>query len=318
MIETAADPGEVLLENMTITNLNENEKEFFIYKRDIKGVGGGNVPIFAEEGIEKTGFEVTEWVSFEQNSFVLGAGESIDFPVTITIPKDATPGSHFGGIFVSVEPPKLREIGAGVGYEVASILSIRIAGDVIDAARIRSFSTNKLFYGTKNVDFIAQIENQGNILIRPRGPITITNMFGGKPEIFTVNDNLAGVFPGATRALEFSWDDGGLGFGRYEAILALVYYGDKGQKTIDSSLIFWIFPMKIILPILIGFVVLILAGYIFTRMYVRGIVSRTSYGRHIAPQRYRKQVGMSRFMFVTITLFVVLTLFAIILFVFLA
>ncbi len=301
-IERLSNPGETFVEELKITNVSGVDKEYFIYKRDIQGVEEGGVPVFAEEGAERTGFEMSDWVTLQTDPLTVRAGETITFPLTVAVPDNATPGSHFAGIFVSVEAPKMREIGAGVGYEVASILSIRINGDVVDDARIRSFSTDKLFYSSKNVKFTAKIENQGNILIRPRGPLTITSMLGGKPETILVNDTLAGVFPNTIRELNFDWNSEGIGFGRYEAVLALSYDADGGQKTIDSTLVFWIFPTKVIVPILIGFVSILVLGYLLTRYYINQAVMRAAGGRRISTYRYRKQVGISRFTFVFVTI----------------
>jgi hypothetical protein len=301
-IEDGAEPGQVITKELSVTNVSDTDKVYYVYKRDIIGVEEGGVPVFADDGAEKTGFEITEWISFSSETIEIKAGETVSFPITISVPNTASPGSHFGGVFVSQEAPKLRQIGAGVGYEVGSILSLRVAGDVVDDARIRSFSTDKLFYGNKNVAFTAKIENQGNILIRPRGPLEIKSMFGGDPVLLSVNESLAGVFPGTVRELNFSWNEEGLGFGRYEAILALVYDADQGQKTIDASLVFWIFPIKVMLPIVGGFVALLLIGYFLTRYYVNQAVLRAQGSRKIVSSRYRRQVGISRLTFVFVAI----------------
>jgi hypothetical protein len=312
-IEDLADPGATLVEEIQVTNVSGEDKEYYVYKRDIIGVEEGGSPIFAEDVAEKTSFEISEWISFQAERIAVRAGETVILPVIITVPADASPGSHFGGVFVSAEPPKLREMGAGVGYEVAAIVSIRISGDVIDDARIRSFSTDKLFYSTKNVKFSAKLENQGNILIRPRGPLEIKSSLGGDAHMLTVNESLAGVFPGTVREINFEWNDEGIGFGRYEAILALSYEGDGGQKTIDASLVFWVFPLKIILPILFGFLGILLIGYLLTRYYIHQAVMRAQGTRRISTYRYRRQVGISRFTFVFVSIMGALVVFLIIL-----
>lgn len=317
-VEEPADPGDTITETLEITNESGEDKEYYIYKKDIIGVEEGGVPIFAQENVEKTGYEISEWVEIATDPIKIPAYGKFEIPFTIHVPDTASPGSHFGGIFVSVEPPKLRETGAGVGYEVATILSIRISGDIIDDARIRSFSTDKLFYGSKHVKFDAKVENRGNILIRPYGPLTITSMFGGKPVNISINDSLAGVFPGTVRDLEFSWDEEGLGFGRYEAVLALLYEGKEGQKTIDASLVFWVFPGKVMLGVLGGFLAILLGGYFLTRFYINQAVMRAAGGRRLSPQRYRKQVGVSRFTFVMVALLILIVLFLIVLLIFFA
>lgn len=317
-IEDLAEPGETLDVELTITNLNSEDTQFFLYTREIKGVEDGGTPVFADPGAEVTGYEITEWIEFGTSSVVIPADSDFILPVRINVPVDATPGSHFGGIFVSREAPRLRQIGAGVGYEVAAIVSIRVAGDVVDDARIRSFSTDKLIHGSKDVTFITRVENQGNILIRPRGPLVITNMLGQEVETITVNDNLAGVFPGTTREITADWSDESLGFGRYEAILALAYDGDNGRKTINASLSFWVLPSQIIIPILVTSVVVGGLGYFLLRLYVRNTIARVSGGQRLVQQRYRRRTGMSRFTFVFVSLLTVMVIFMIFLLILLA
>ena len=315
-IEEPADPGTIISKTLKVTNESDADKEYYIYKKNIKGVEDGGVPVFSDEMGEKTGYEITEWIEIQSEPIKVSAHQTVDLPFIINVPVTATPGSHFGGIFVSAEPPKLREIGAGVGYEVAVVVSIRISGDIIDTARVRSFSTDKLLYSGKHVEFTAKIENQGNILIRPRGPVSITNMFGSKPEVIMVNESLAGVFPGTMRDLVFNWDSEELGFGRYEAILALAYDGENGQKTIDATLIFWIFPIKIMFTILGVFLGIILVGYFLTKYYINQAIIRAAGGRRITTQRYRKQVGISRFTFVFVVLMIVFVLFLLVMLIF--
>lgn len=315
-IEEAADPGSSLTQTLKVTNESNVDKEYFLYTKNIRGVNAGGAPLFAEEGSEETGFELTDWLIIQTEPLTVPAFSSVEIPVTINVPVDATPGSHFGGIFVSVEPPKLREIGAGVGYEVASIISIRISGDIIDTARVRSFSTDKLLYGTKEVQFTARIENQGNILIRPRGPLTITSVFGGKPEVMTVNENLAGVFPGTARDINFTWSSDGFGFGKYEAVLALAYDGKDGQKTIDATVIFWVFPIKVMAGILFAIVTVVFLGYVLTRYYINQAIMRSAGGHRIVPTRYRRQVGVSRFAFIATAILATLILFLLVVLIF--
>ena len=308
-IEESANPGDTLNQVLKVTNESDTDKEYFIYKKNIRGVDNGGVPLFSEENSDKTGFEITDWLEFQSEPLKVPANSSIDLPIVIRVPEGASPGSHFGGIFISMEPPKLREIGAGVGYEVASIVSIRISGDIIDTARIRSLSTDKLLYGTKYVKFLAKIENQGNIMIRPRGPLTITSVFGGKPGVVNVNETLMGVFPGTMRDIDFVWSADGLGFGKYEAVLALSYDGKDGQKTIDATAVFWVFPIKVMVTILGIVIVIGVLGYIFTRYYINQAIMRSAGGHRIVPTRYRRQVGISRFAFVMTALLAVLILF---------
>ncbi|MEZ4200032.1 MAG: DUF916 domain-containing protein [Candidatus Paceibacterota bacterium] len=201
------DPGEQLQEVIRVTNLSDREETYYLSVRDISGVRDNGTPIYAKENTEQTGFELSEWVTLESGELTLASGEERAVGVIVNIPENATPGSHFGGIFVSAVPPEPTTVGAGVGFEVANIVHIRIAGDVVESAQIRTFATDQLFYSTPEVEFSARVENKGNVLVRPYGPLEVYNMLGNRVYSETFNENLGGVFPGTIRDFKFMWSD---------------------------------------------------------------------------------------------------------------
>lgn len=311
LIEKGANPGDQIDESITVTNLSDQEQTYYLILKDITTVAEGGRPVYADPGLEKTGFELTEWLNLETEEITLLPGEKREVGVVIDVPDDASPGSHFGGIFISMQPPRLRQVGASVGYEVANIVSIRISGDVTESALIRSFKTNKLVYGETNVQFSAEIENKGNVLVRPIGPVTVQNMFGKEVARMTLNESKSGIFPYTNRQFAITWKDENIGFGRYQASLAMSY-GDLGrQATIVSSASFWILPMNIITPALIILGVLLLTTYIAVRMYIRRTVASMSGGRRLV--RKRRKGGTSTLLLIAIVMLVVTALFLIVL-----
>lgn len=311
-IENGANPGETQKHLVSVTNLSGVSQTYYFYLRDIVAVEDGGVPVFAVEGEEKTGYELSTWLTLSATEMTLAPGEQRDVEVTIAVPSNATPGSHFGGFVVSMQPPRLRSTGASVGYEVANIISIRIAGDVVEDAQIRSFSTGNFIYGKPKIDFSARVENKGSVLLRPFGPLEIYNMFGKRVSMITLNETRAGIFPFSERIFNVVWESDGGGFGRYEAILSMVY-GEQGrQSTISSTTSFWILPLNIILPALGALLFLLLVTYISVRMYIKSklrSVNQTS--RRIV--RSRKQTGTSALLLVLIVMLSVTALFLLIL-----
>lgn len=312
-IEESLDPGETKRYTVNISNLSESDQTYYLYVRNIVGVTGGGVPEYAREGAEKTGFELSEWVALDVSELVVPVGAQAPLSFTINVPESASPGSHFGAIFVSVEPPRMRNTGAAVGYEVANIISIRVAGDAVEKAEIRQFSTDRYLYGSTDITFALRIENLGNTLVRPVGPLQITNMFGKQVALLTFNDSLAGVFPGVVREFSFNWKDEGFGFGRYEARVSPVY-GEQGRKnTISSTVIFWVLPMNIIAPALGILAVLLLSVYFGVRLYVRRTMAMMGVGatrRIVRTQRKTNPVFFMTFMamLATTVLFVLILL----------
>ena len=314
IIEKPALPAQVMNEVVSVRNLSSVTQTYYLFTRDIVGVEGNSTPIFAEEGQEKTGYEMSEWIALGATEINLKAGEEVPIPITITVPEFVTPGSHFAGIFVSMDPPKMRSTGASVAYQVANIVSIRVAGEVVEKAEIRQFSTGNYIYGKPLIDFEARIENKGSTLVRPIGPLEVFNMFGKRVALLTFNESQGAVFPGVTRTFNIIWDDAGPGFGRYEAILALAY-GERGrQATISSTVTFWILPANIILPALGVLAFLLLITFISVKLYVhRKLQYAEMGGRRRVVRHKRVSGGMSAMLLVLVVMLAVTALFLLIL-----
>jgi len=310
MIEELIEPGVTETFTVGISNLSTVEQTYYLYTRDIVSATDEGVPVFATEGIERTEFELRQWITLGTDSFILAPNEEFSLPVTISVPQSASPGTHFGGVFISVEPPEMRSSGAAVGYEVANIIAIRVAGEATEKASIRQFSTENYVYGSPEVNFNVKIENTGNTLIRPSGPLTIKNMFGTTVGELLFNEQLGGVFPGNTREFDFSWSGEPPGFGRYEARVSPVFGEVGAYQTLSSTVTFWIMPMNIILPALGILAALLLVTFGIARLYIRRTLAQYSgVGTTRRITRRRKGGGGSAFLLVSIVMVLVTVLF---------
>jgi hypothetical protein len=319
LIEEAIEPGETVTTAISVRNLSEQEETYFLFARDIEGVADNGRPIFVADDFLPTEFNLSQWITVTQVEVTLDPGEEVTIPVAITVPENAPPGGHFAGIFGSLEPPasEVLGVGAGVGYRVGNIINVRVAGDIVEEAAIRTFQTSQLVYGEKDVTFTARIENSGNVLVRPTGPLSVTNMLGDTVAELVLNDTQAGVFPGTIRPIDANWNGDGLGFGRYVAEVALVY-GVQGeaQYSTTANTTFWIIPWEIIRPLLIVLGVLALVSYFLVRYYINQQVRKLSGGRRLI--RTTGQVGPSPLvlagivmLFMTaVVLFILLLIFA--------
>ncbi len=278
IINERVEPGEVKQFSIEVSNLSGVDQTFYLSKRDIVGVREGGVPIFADQYSEKTGFELSEWVTLDRTEVFIPADGTENINFLMEVPDTVTPGSHFGGVIISVEPPELSESGASIGYEVANIITVRVAGEANDKANIRQFSTNQYVYAKSDVDFTVRIENEGNTLVTPVGIIEVYNMFGSKVAMLNFNETSAGVYPKTAqseglRSYTQNWKGEGVGFGRYESVVT-VTYGEEGRKNnLSSTVTFWVLPMNIIGPALAVLIVLFLIIYVGIRSYVRRSVA---------------------------------------------
>ena len=253
---------------------------------------------------------MSDWIKLPVGQITIGPGASERVVFTMEVPTDASPGSHFGSIFISVDPPEIEKSGAAVGYKVDNIIIARVSGDAIDSANIRQFATKRYFHSSKNVDFSVRIENLGNVLVRPVGPVEITNMLGQKIDTFVFNEEQASVFPGKVREYSFNWTGEGTGFGRYEALVSTVYGDNGAKKTLSSTVSFWILPMNIILPALGGLALLLLITFIFVKLYIRRTLAHLSHGQGRIVRKRRKQ-GLPATLLLTVVMLTVTAVFMI-------
>ncbi len=278
VIEDRASPGETYNFTVRVTNISNSEKTFYLSAQDITGLTDEGQPIFSNE-TEITPYELSSWVQLPDSQITLAPNEARSVPFVIRVPLNATPGAHFGGVFLDSRPPKQRTTGAAVGMKVGSIINLRINGEVIEEAQLREFSTGNIVYGSASaVDFNTRIANLGNVLIRPHGLIEITDMRGSKVGVVKVNDTGAGVFPETDKTFAEVWEYDGVAFGRYQAIVSLVY-GEDGRKTISAATSFWVLPIKPILTVLGTIFAALLVLYVLVRSYIAKKIREMSGGR---------------------------------------
>lgn len=267
IIEQRVNPGETFRSSFTAKNIGGAEKTFYIVIRNISGLNDAGRPIFAE-GEALTGYELSSWITVTSDSFVIGANQEMTVPFSVKVPVEATPGGHFGGIFLLSKPVAPGQTGTGIGYEVGMVLSLRIAGNTVEEAQIRQFAADRDVYGSPSAKFAIRIENLGNVLVRPHGVVEVTDFFGKKVATIRINDIKAAVFPKTVRQYDAEWAGTWYSFGRHQATLSLVY-GDDSRKTISSTLSFWVLPLKIILPALGGILAFILIVTIVVNLHIK-------------------------------------------------
>jgi hypothetical protein len=266
LFEQVVNPGDRFSSTLKVTNPGSVSRTFSFGVEDISGVDPSSQPIFTTSSVPEYG--VSNWVSLDQTSVAIPAGGTVSIPFTIEVPKNAGPGGHYGAIFASYEGVHPGSNGAGLGYEVGSLIELRIAGNANEQASLTEFSTDSGFYQSPSVTFKTTIANNGNVLLQPRGPIDVTNMFGQKVGTIIVNDQGASIFPGSSRSFSTIWNGSGFAFGQFTAVVTL-NYGDTENKTLSSATSFWVVPVVPIIVVLASIIFFILIFFWSIKKYVR-------------------------------------------------
>ncbi len=252
VIEISANPGDPPIENVVrITNGSEVPVEITSKAVNFTAAGEEGEPELTEES---TSFSLAQWVSITPEAYGLAPKESQDFKVTVTVPADAEPGGHFGAVQFKGLPPKDPSGNTQIGQEfnVAPLILVSVAGDIKEEANIETFKAAKSFWTNWTDDdpimLETRIKNSGNVHFKPRGTVTIKNMFG--KEVTKIPLTESNVLPDSIRKIETIWKDPGFAVGRYSAEVSFVYGADDTILTAQTNFI--VFPYKTVLPALAG------------------------------------------------------------------
>lgn len=301
LVEDQVLPGATVSYTLRIENKGDTIEQLYPRLYDVSGISRDGQPEFAKQG-ESTPHMLSGWVTFDNDLVVIPPQGSATLRFTVHVPDDASPGAHVGSVALSREAPTDVKQGTGVGYEVRSIVSLRIAGDVIERTKIKEFFTSQVFFTSADVLFTTTILNEGNVFARPKGFIDIKNMFGTRVDSLPVNDGGASAFPNSERAYTTPWKSDKFHIGKYTAELTLTVEGATGFTSLLSSVEFWVIPTHIVLPALGGLLATLIVFWVILRLYIRAQIRRATGGRSSA--RAREATSLSRLSVVVIGLLI--------------
>jgi hypothetical protein len=281
LLERQMDKGQTLNEIIDAVNTTNRTLPVDISVMDFIPVGDNGQQQYLDPGQGDPHFSLSSWISIKNNpKQVLKPNERTEVNFSITAPQNADNGSHWGAVMFSFQGPAVSGSAVQVTQKIGAIVLIKL-GKAQEDGRITNFQTDKNFYEYSPVRFLTSFNNTGNVHVKPRGAITITNSFGKKVGSVLVNENANNVLPQSSRTFESMWKDK-FAFGKYTADVQLVF-GDSGT-VVSAETNFWVIPWKLTIGLgLLLFIVLIILIQ-GLKIYNRWLINK-AYG---ARSRYKK------------------------------
>lgn len=249
LFQIEAVPGQSWQSAIKVINTNSFPLTVYANPVDFEPVGesgqGRFLPILNEETQNGT---LASWINVAGEVFTIAPEESFDIPFSVAVPADAPPGGHFAAILIGTKPPDTSsELAVRTSQVVTSLLFLRVAGDINEAASIREFSVARTIVTKPKADFSFRFENSGNVHIQPQGDITIFNMWGKERGTIPINhqSRFGNVLPGSIRKFDFSWEGERAisDIGKYTAVIT-VTYGTDSRQNASQEVTFWFIPLK--------------------------------------------------------------------------
>jgi dihydroorotate dehydrogenase (fumarate) len=261
-----AAPGQQVSDCYRVENTGSAAQTVTVYATDAFNTEGGD---FALLDAAAAPTDAGGWVALEDGSarmqFDLGAGESRPVRFTLTVPADAGPGDHAGGLIVSAQTPSDQIL---VDRRVGTRMYVRVPGELQSLLNITGMtatynpSLNPLD-GTANVTLT--VTNQGNIALAPTLVLVAKSFFGSDLSERRL-ENLDELLPGASRTVTYELGPVGQ-FVYVNAAASLYSRGDQTGATseappapqVDREAGIWAVPWILVgILLLVGLIVLYL------------------------------------------------------------
>ncbi|NTU98488.1 hypothetical protein HGA64_00560 [Candidatus Falkowbacteria bacterium] len=279
------EPGGTWASEVKVINNNAYPVTVYAQALDFKSGNNGGVEFIKADNASAGGGFFSNNINLTKEPIEIPAFGSQEVPFIITLPPDVGPGGHYAAILVGSEQTQGQGTGSTVKVtsKLASLLLVRVAGEVVEKGDVKEFSVKSFFAKNGKSDFVVRFGNDGNVHLRPEGEIKISNVFGKTLDIIPINQRseFGNVLPVSERKWDFSWEskDGLLNLGLLKADLIL-NFGDTAVQSRSRSLRFWTIDQKttfVALGVIVGIFILFV---LLLRYYIHRSVA--SVGRDIA------------------------------------
>lgn len=270
----SGNPGQTVHLTIKLRDISKSDLIVSGEVNDFVAAGEDGTPkILLKNDDNDNPYSLRKWVSAVP-TFRMSAGHIQNLPVTITIPANAAPGGHYGVIRFTGTPPDVKGNGVSLSASLGTLVLLKVNGPVKEELSIKEFSASKdgktsSLFESGPLDFIEKVQNSGNIHESPTGHIVIKNMFGKTIAGLNINVPPHNILPASTRKFTEPLDKTVIGnkklFGRYTADMTLTYGSGGSQKTLKSSMSFWVIPWRLILII----IVVLIGGFFLLRSLMR-------------------------------------------------
>ncbi|WP_105317527.1 hypothetical protein [Thermus tenuipuniceus] len=226
-----AKPGEILTQTLLVYNVGTRPVRVRASLGDWTYDPMGKIQFLPAGSLRES---ASPWVTFSPAEFLLEPKQSRPLTYTLTVPKEATPGTHWSILFLESEdpnPPPGVPL-ATFRVRMAHVFYVNI-GPLTTGGRITGIVPNPPKNPREPYRFALQYQNTGNTAQKLFGRFEVRDASGRKVAEVEVEEVV--VLPGQVRILPVTLV-GPLPVGSYTA-LAILNYGDT-TKDVAADLPF--------------------------------------------------------------------------------
>ena len=188
-------PGGTVTDALLVSNHSSNAIQLKVYAGDAFTTSSGGLDLAPSEAKP---VDVGAWISLKTPSVTVKPGAVLKVPFTLTVPANATPGDHAGGVVTSLIDTTSSS-GVRVDHRLGSRVYVRVSGAVTPALTVAAIQTrfdgtlNPFSAGTAQVTYT--VRNTGNVRLAAHQAVQVAGPFGSFAQSVPVAD-LPELLPG--------------------------------------------------------------------------------------------------------------------------
>ena len=195
------DAGSSKTDALKVVNNGSSRLSFIVYARPY-GVEGEVYK--SNYDSEAKNADAYKWVQFDQASFELEPGQSTDITYTIRVPKNATPGGHYGVLFAETQVSgDVNGTTIAQKKRIGAIMYAQVNGNVSTSGQFIGSSV-PLFQYRAPLQIAQRVKNSGNMDFTVKDSVRVYDVFGGLKYKY---DKDAVIFPATTRSIVNDWQN---------------------------------------------------------------------------------------------------------------
>ena len=203
-------PGSVIKDTVRVSNLSDTPLSLQVYGSDAYNTPRDGALAFRQAGEAQTG--LGGWIRLGTNALVIPPRRAADIPFTLSVPADAPPGSHVGGIVAlnnAVEQAgDATGLDVGIQRAIAVRVQLTVAGPLtpgltVSSVRVDHHPSRTPFAGAR-ATLTYTISNTGNAALRPTVSPRVSGLFGLRHSAFA-DRTLPLLLPGQSAAISADW-----------------------------------------------------------------------------------------------------------------
>lgn len=196
--DLALDPGETVIDFVGVSNFSTEPITLRLYASDAFTTDTGAFDLLPAD---QEPVDVGSWIGFNEQTLTVAPETRLDVPFALTVPADATPGDHVGGIVAALTEEATdangtevlveRRVGARVHLRVSGELDPNLAPDMEHVTY--HYDWHPVRPGTTSFDYA--VENVGNVRLQGELVARIAGPWGLLPREAVIAE-LPQILPG--------------------------------------------------------------------------------------------------------------------------